>query len=441
MEQPKEIDVKIGEECEYYQKNYGFDMKTCGGLCHHKRKLAYLKCYAGTEEEKPETKSTKIPINISARESQPATEAKVIKLPSGRTFRKLERTGQGIRALSKSTTVRKSNVLIDSRYDMTKTETKLALYMLTRIDRDDRNFKLYRIQLRNFTDLLPAKRTGFYHEAKNIVRRLMKESVIEIPIDEGVIMIPLLAKAIVRKNSGCVDFTFSHELKPHLLELKEKFTSFKIDGLLKLKGKHAIRLYEILKSFHGLKRRTLTIEDLYKMLWLDGKYKTFRDFKRKILEPARKEINKLTDIKIGYKPVYQSNKVASLEFTIKSKQQQQQQGRRRVKKIALEDIAGEHKGITKIIEKIVLKKPGIRNISADDKKIIKLASTNIHEYWKENWKNNPKRKKIMSRYPIPFANTYLKPFLNDLANNTNFKSHWLISKYFLPNLETFIKEF
>ena len=46
---------------------------------------------------------------------------------------------------------------------------------------------------------------------------------------------------------GRVTLTFSPELKPYLLLLKEKFTAVNMIDMMQFKSVHAIRIYELLK--------------------------------------------------------------------------------------------------------------------------------------------------------------------------------------------------
>lgn len=81
-------------------------------------------------------------------------------------------------------------------------------------------------------------------------------------------------------------------------------TYFSKKATLALNGSHAKRIYKLLcswKSSGGLKK---SIEDIKTMLDIQGKYPKLAEFKRRVLEPARKEMleNKKSDIWFEYKP-------------------------------------------------------------------------------------------------------------------------------------------
>jgi len=80
-------------------------------------------------------------------------------------------------------------------------------------------------------------------------------------------------------------------------------------------------LYEILKSFEGLKKRNIKVEDLRKMLACEKSYKRFYDFKRGVLEVAKKELKKYSDIYFSYELHKQGRYITSITFRILKQKQ------------------------------------------------------------------------------------------------------------------------
>ena len=46
-------------------------------------------------------------------------------------------------------------------------------------------------------------------------------------------------------------------------------------------------------------------------------YENFKDFRKKVLEVATREINEFTDIEITWEPAFKGRKVVEVDFTIK----------------------------------------------------------------------------------------------------------------------------
>lgn len=119
------------------------------------------------------------------------------------------------------------------------------------------------------------------------------------------------------RKSGEYTFTFSFELKPFLLQLKEHFTLFNISNVVYLSA-HSTRMYEVLKR-HQYKREpvVLSIKDLKFWLRIESKYPEYYEFKRWVLGPAKQELEQYTDIRFTYTAAEkEGKKIVSLEFTI-----------------------------------------------------------------------------------------------------------------------------
>ncbi len=113
----------------------------------------------------------------------------------------------------------------------------------------------------------------------------------------------------IDRQGDLVQVEINTKAIPYLLYLGEDEnkggkTYFSKKATLALSGSHTKRLYKFLcswKSTGGVKK---SIEDIKKMLDIQGKYPLLNEFKRRVLEPARKEMleNEKSDIWFEYKP-------------------------------------------------------------------------------------------------------------------------------------------
>ena len=71
-----------------------------------------------------------------------------------------------------------------------------------------------------------------------------------------------IASADYRYGEGCVNIELSQQLRPHLLNLKERFTKYFLRYALALKSTYAVRLYELLKQYEKIGSRTISVEDI-----------------------------------------------------------------------------------------------------------------------------------------------------------------------------------
>lgn len=107
-----------------------------------------------------------------------------------------------------------------------------------------------------------------------------------------------------------------------------------------MKSQYSIRLYELLKSYYDMKvgqtdRREwkektykpkkiswiVELEELKKLLMVDTikSYENYKNMRIKVLEPAQKEINELTDINVYFEPITKGRKVVKLKIDMVAK--------------------------------------------------------------------------------------------------------------------------
>lgn len=110
---------------------------------------------------------------------------------------------------------------------------------------------------------------------------------------------------------------FDPLLKPFLLELSSKFTSYRLANIVKLKSTYAIRIYELLKQYENLKERTISLENLRYYLDAMDIYPNYANFKQRVLKPTQKELNQKTDISFDFEEIKSGRKVQKIRFIIR----------------------------------------------------------------------------------------------------------------------------
>jgi plasmid replication initiation protein len=85
------------------------------------------------------------------------------------------------------------------------------------------------------------------------------------------------------------------------LDKDNPYTITDLKQIGKLTSSYAVRFYELAKQYEKIAIRTISISDLREMLNLQTEYTDFRDLKKRVIDPAIRQINQHTDIKIGTK--------------------------------------------------------------------------------------------------------------------------------------------
>jgi plasmid replication initiation protein len=199
----------------------------------------------------------------------------------------------------------KSNALIEAKYSLSIGEQRLILVLLWSIGREDPDFQNYYIKVRDFIDMYSLEKSnGTYADLKKAVDTL-EERRIEIWEGKSWEKFRWFSYAKYIDGSGVVQMRFDPAMKPYLQALREKFTQYGLSNVIHFKNKYSIRLYEFFKkdefkaNGHKQFKIEFELQDLRERLGLkNDEYPVFADFRRRVLDPAKKEISNHSDINL-----------------------------------------------------------------------------------------------------------------------------------------------
>lgn len=224
-------------------------------------------------------------------------------------------------SLSDELTVYQDNLLVFANYNMNAMEQKLLLIMLSTINKNDICVKTTSFRVMDLAQLMNVSSQLLYRDLKKICKNIMSR-VVEIQKPNGdwdIFNIISLAK--YKNKQGIVEITLNKQAEPYLLQLKELFTSFKLNNAINLDSKYAIRIYQQTKSYSYKKEYYVSIDNLKNQLKLTQKsYQNYGTLKSRVIDVAVKEINQKTDINVSYEEVKKVRKVIGLKFKIRNKQ-------------------------------------------------------------------------------------------------------------------------
>jgi plasmid replication initiation protein len=110
---------------------------------------------------------------------------------------------------------------------------------------------------------------------------------------------------------------------PYLFRLAEQmrdngrfYTGYTFRYVLPMKSTYSVRLYELIKSYQKNNVKWWFELDKLRRLLDCENYTRFPDFRRYVLEPAVREINRYTDVNLTYSLVKKGRKVTAVDFTM-----------------------------------------------------------------------------------------------------------------------------
>ena len=203
----------------------------------------------------------------------------------------------------------KHNALINatSDYKFERNELKLICFLISNIDnKRDRDFETKQMKL---SDL------KFSQEDitnKDYITKLCM-SIMSKPFKIGKGVYNWFSGLVY--DSGVLSFRFDPDLKPFLLELKDNFTRYHINDILKLRSSYSIQVFELLTQYKTIGERTMTIKDLRGVLKIPDGYRN-PDITR-LLETIQSDLKQNTHLDFSFTFKKLGRSFHSINFAIK----------------------------------------------------------------------------------------------------------------------------
>ena len=229
-----------------------------------------------------------------------------------------------------------NDFIFNAQYQLTAKEQKIILLLIANINPvKQNNFQTQVIPVKALKQVVMGGNTkgSFYQEIKKLAFRLVKKGIM---FDTDVLIegrrFPgyvnwFQAISPIKNDNGevCLEFLFSEKLKPFLLELRQ-YVQIDIQQLTNLSSSFSIHLFQIFQARRNqmLKYQQQTklqyqLPELKKTLGIPNKYADWRNFKRKVIDLAVREINQHTNIKVDFRVIKKNGQVFSLEFEIRDR--------------------------------------------------------------------------------------------------------------------------
>ena len=218
---------------------------------------------------------------------------------------------------SSSIVIFQHNNLIEARYSLTLQEKRLILWLISKIQPDEEDFKKHELAVQEFMNLLELTGKANYKELQKVTLGLMKKGlVIKRPDERTLTQVNWINYAHYEEGTGRIQLAFSDAMKPFLLHLKSQFTAIEVTDLMQFKSIHAIRIYELLKQYQDIGERTLTIDEIKECCGVKDKLNKYDHFEKKLILIAQREINEKSDIHIEFERIKPSRKIVGIKLII-----------------------------------------------------------------------------------------------------------------------------
>lgn len=227
--------------------------------------------------------------------------------------------------------VKANDLIRKTRYNLTNQQQKIVLYCVSKIQPNDIINQWYELSIPDLCRVLGLNLddSGTYYKLlKDEFNKLTKRQWCTLP--DRMMTVSWIGDAVILPLNSTIQFTFNPNMQPYLFDLQRNYTQYKLRDVLLFSGKYTIRLYELLQShmrkdtdgvaLRNQKPYEFTINELRYMFEIGDKYPEYKEFKRRVLQPAVDEINtKAETMSVDYdvvRPLSARSKIESIIFYI-----------------------------------------------------------------------------------------------------------------------------
>ncbi len=209
---------------------------------------------------------------------------------------------------------RQSHFLINAKYALTRGEIDLVLALLTAIKKEDKDFKDYIFDIEELENKF-AKKLNSQQLQDSVEKMFSKSLKIEISKNRWKMFNWF---SYFEYNKGLITCRFDKDLKPYMLEIKERFVISDLRMILPMRSSYSKRIYLLLKEYAKIGKRTFDVKKLQEILVVPNSHKErYNKFKVSVLQKAEIDINKFTDLEVKLTEKKRARKVVEVTYTIK----------------------------------------------------------------------------------------------------------------------------
>jgi len=219
----------------------------------------------------------------------------------------------------KNIIVKKEKALVNAIYKLTLDEQRVFHYAIAKVNPFKHRYgQYYLVELKKVIDFYGLDSKSAYKEFYNAIDTLFNRQFTYFNEQLQKQVTGRIIADKINDNAGVVGFRFSDQIA-EMITADKDFLKYKLAQTINITSPNANRLYEIL--LYSLQRspvnklnKNIGIDELKELMGLDDKYKVFAEFKRKVLEVCKAQINKHTDIRITYEVVKIGRTPTELKF-------------------------------------------------------------------------------------------------------------------------------
>lgn len=211
-----------------------------------------------------------------------------------------------------------ANVVTRSAQSLTLAEKRILMAGIARLGGKNGRIK---ITAAEYAETYDVSLNTAYQQLKSAVENIF-ERYLQFQVwegrKEGIERIRWIGGYRYFDKEGYINFSFSAEIFPYLFELTGQFTKYQLQQTAALRSLHSWRLLELFEQMRGDNKDgwlSMPIEEFWHAMEATDSYrKNFQLLRRRVIEPAVRELIEKDNWLIEWEAVKSGRRVAILRF-------------------------------------------------------------------------------------------------------------------------------
>jgi plasmid replication initiation protein len=226
--------------------------------------------------------------------------------------------------VDKKLTVYKANKVVEAGYRLTLNEQRVVLACISMINSNKplTASDKFELSAKEFAVIFNISEDTAYNQLVEVAKTLYERSVVIEASDKDSerIVTRWISGVRYQKSSGKMTLYFAQLMIPYLSEIKNQFTRYDLKNISGMSSIYGIRLYELLMQWRSSGYRDVSIQWLKSQFELDDEYERIFDLKKRVIEPAVKDINTHSNLTVVHSYKKTGRNVTHVVFEFNEKQ-------------------------------------------------------------------------------------------------------------------------
>lgn len=224
--------------------------------------------------------------------------------------------------------VTKSNALARAYYRFSLVEKRVLEALISKLHplRQDNQLQDLELTAVEYLKAFPDAGNHAYSHLEKAGKRLVEQVITtKSSSNDGEYSdITMMSEVKYKKNKGVIAYTFNPKIVPHLIGLREKFSSYPLKDAVDFQSSYTWRFYEILVSWTQPKGKTQgrfagwiknqSVDELRSMLGVPKSYR-WDNFQKQVLDVVIPELREKAQIAVFIERVKTSRKITHLNIS------------------------------------------------------------------------------------------------------------------------------